>query len=124
MKEWRILEKNILDSIFVGIYEERVDLLRAVMIGPKGMPYHDGLFFFDIQVTSDFYYRSFGYNINPNLYLTGHVCLSLLNTWNSHKYQKWNPSQSTILQILVSIQALVLNAQPYFNESDHGSYYI
>ncbi|KAI3902175.1 hypothetical protein MKW92_011334 [Papaver armeniacum] len=126
MKEWRILEKNLPDSIFVRVYEERVDLLRAVII--KGTPYHDGLFFFDIQVPSDYpasppnvYYRSFGYSLNPNLYAYGYVCLSLLNTWNGQKYQRWNPFQSTILQVLVSIQGLVLNAEPYYNEPGYGN---
>lgn len=36
------------DTIFVRVYESRMDLLRAVIIGPAGTPYHDGLFFFDI----------------------------------------------------------------------------
>ncbi|MCL7049465.1 hypothetical protein MKW94_026397 [Papaver nudicaule] len=124
-KEWRILEKNLPDSIFVRVYEGRVvDLLRAVIIGPEGTPYHDGLFFFDIQVPSDYpasppkvHYRSFGYDLNPNLYSGGKVCLSLLNTWpGDNEKQNWNPSQSTILQVLLSIQALVLNAKPLFNE--------
>ncbi|MCL7021674.1 hypothetical protein MKW94_005465 [Papaver nudicaule] len=129
MKEWRILEKNLPDSIFVRVYEGRVDLLRAVIIGPTGTPYHDGLFFFDIQVPSNYpasppkvHYRSFGYTLNPNLYSSGKVCLSLLNTWSGHENQKWNPSQSTILQVLVSIQGLVLNARPYYNEPGNGSY--
>ena len=34
--------------IFVRTYESRMDLLRAVIIGADGTPYHDGLFFFDI----------------------------------------------------------------------------
>lgn len=34
--------------IFVRAYESRMDLLRAVIIGAQGTPYHDGLFFFDI----------------------------------------------------------------------------
>ncbi|KAI3856404.1 hypothetical protein MKX03_034486 [Papaver bracteatum] len=129
MKEWRVLEKNLPDSIFVRVYEKRVDLLQAVIIRPTGTPYHDGLFFFDIQVPSDYpasppkvHYRSYGYRLNPNLYSSGYVCLSLLNTWSGLKDQKWNPSQSTILQVLVSIQGLVLNAKPYFNEPGYGSY--
>ncbi|KAI3856406.1 hypothetical protein MKX03_034488 [Papaver bracteatum] len=122
-KEWRILEKNLPESIFVRVYEGRLDLLRAVIIGPTGTPYHDGLFFFDIQLPSNYpasppkvNYRSFGHRLNPNLYGNGYVCLSLLNTWSGLPDQKWNPSQSTILQVLVSIQGLVLNAKPYFNE--------
>jgi ubiquitin-conjugating enzyme E2 O len=31
----------------VRVYEDRMDILRAVIIGPAGTSYHDGLFFFD-----------------------------------------------------------------------------
>jgi ubiquitin-protein ligase len=31
-----------------------MDLLRAVIIGPAGTPYHDGLFFFDAQFPSQY----------------------------------------------------------------------
>jgi ubiquitin-conjugating enzyme E2 O len=123
MKEWKILEKNLPDSIYVQAYERRIDLLRAVIIGAAGTPYHDGLFFFDIQFPSDYpnnppkiHYHSFGFRLNPNLYTNGVVCLSLLNTWSGKKCEKWDPSSSTILQVLVSIQALVLNEKPLFNE--------
>jgi ubiquitin-conjugating enzyme E2 O len=61
-------------------------------------------------------YRSGGLRLNPNLYVCGKVCLSLLNTWDGSEYEKWDPYNSTMLQVLVSIQALVLNAKPYFNE--------
>ncbi|MBA0849504.1 hypothetical protein Goshw_016759 [Gossypium schwendimanii] len=47
-EEWRILEKDLPDTIFVRVYESRMDLLRAVIIGAEGTPYHDGLFFFDV----------------------------------------------------------------------------
>ena len=50
---------------------------------------------------------------NPNLYSNGHVCLSLLNTWNG---PGWDANTSTLLQLLVSIQGLVLVKDPYFNE--------
>ncbi|OVA13595.1 hypothetical protein BVC80_379g133 [Macleaya cordata] len=32
-REWRILENSLPDSTFVRVYEERIDLLRAVIIG-------------------------------------------------------------------------------------------
>ncbi|MFS7908305.1 putative ubiquitin-conjugating enzyme E2, ubiquitin-conjugating enzyme/RWD [Helianthus anomalus] len=50
----KLLEENLPGmyvssmTIFVRIYESRIDLLTAVIIGPKGTPYHDGLFFFDV----------------------------------------------------------------------------
>ncbi|KAL6845406.1 hypothetical protein ACP4OV_024901 [Aristida adscensionis] len=121
--EWKILQKDLPDTIFVRASEDRMDLLRAVIVGPAGTPYHDGLFFFDIHFPCLYpstpplvNYRSGGLRINPNLYNCGKVCLSLLNTWPGSAYEKWNPSISTMLQVLVSIQALVLNAKPFFNE--------
>ena len=36
--------------IYVRVAEDRMDLLRAAIIGPKGTPYHDGLFFFDVHI--------------------------------------------------------------------------
>ncbi|KAJ0264140.1 ubiquitin-conjugating enzyme E2 25 [Hirschfeldia incana] len=47
-EEWRILENDLPEMIFVRAYESRMDLLRAVIVGADGTPYHDGLFFFDI----------------------------------------------------------------------------
>ncbi|XVF04221.1 hypothetical protein REPUB_Repub05bG0063700 [Reevesia pubescens] len=122
-EEWKILEKDLPDTIFVRVYESRMDLLRAVIIGAEGTPYHDGLFFFDVffpasypKVPPHVHYHSGGLRLNPNLYCCGKVCLSLLNTWSGNKNEKWIPSMSTMLQVLVSIQALILNQNPYFNE--------
>ncbi|MQM04276.1 hypothetical protein Taro_037063 [Colocasia esculenta] len=62
------------------------------------------------------WYKSYGIHMNPNLAKNGYVCLSLLGTWYGRGCEKWIPHKSTVLQLLVSIQALVLNSQPYFNE--------
>ncbi|KAM7263971.1 hypothetical protein ACFE04_001654 [Oxalis oulophora] len=53
-QEWSILEKNLPESIYVRAYEERIDLLRAVIVGAPGTPYHDGLFFFDIFLPTEY----------------------------------------------------------------------
>lgn len=36
------------ETIYVRVFEERMDLVRAAIVGASGTPYHDGLFFFDI----------------------------------------------------------------------------
>ena len=41
------------------------------------------------------------------------VCLSLLGTWSG---EKWNPTQSTLLQVFISIQAMIFCAEPWCNE--------
>ncbi|XP_021833494.1 probable ubiquitin-conjugating enzyme E2 26 isoform X1 [Prunus avium] len=126
-EEWKILEKDLPDTIFVRVYETRMDLLRAVIVGAEGTPYHDGLFFFDVFFPSGYpnappnvYYHSGGLRLNPNLYNCGKVCLSLLNTWTGNKNEKWLPGVSTMLQVLVSIQGLILNTKPYFNEPGYA----
>ncbi|XP_021737936.1 probable ubiquitin-conjugating enzyme E2 25 [Chenopodium quinoa] len=129
MQEWKLFKKDLPETIFVRAYETRMDLLRAAIVGARGTPYHDGLFFFDIAFPVDYpakpplvHYQSFGYRINPNLYNNGRVCLSLLNTWSGKKCEKWDPNKSTILQLLLSIQALVLNERPYFNEPGNAGW--
>lgn len=106
MEQWRTLEQDLPESIYVRAYEKRIDLLRAVIVGSAGTPYHDGLFFFDITFPPTYpekppnvHYHSFGYRVNPNLYTNGLVCLSLLNTWSGRKTERWNPSGSTLLQV-------------------------
>ncbi|KAL6623342.1 hypothetical protein ACP70R_033221 [Stipagrostis hirtigluma subsp. patula] len=117
----------------IWAFEDRMDLLRAVMVGASGTPYQDGLFFFDLQLPPSYpavppsypavpplvSYRSFGLRVNPNLYPSGTVCLSLLNTFDGKGIELWSPEASSVLQVLVSIQGLVLTAQPYYNESGY-----
>ncbi|CAD6272841.1 unnamed protein product [Miscanthus lutarioriparius] len=102
-----------------------MDLLRAAMAGVAGTPYHDGLFFFDMQLPPSYpavpplvYYHSFGLWLNPNLDDMGGVCLSLLDAGKGPEH--WSPASSSVLQVVVSLQGLVLTAQPYYNESEYA----
>ncbi|MFS7905274.1 putative ubiquitin-conjugating enzyme E2, ubiquitin-conjugating enzyme/RWD [Helianthus anomalus] len=61
-----------------------MDLLRAVIIGAKGNPYHDGLFVFDVYIPSMYplvlplvRYHSFGFAINPHLFECGELRIDL-----------------------------------------------
>lgn len=40
----------------------------------------------------------FLHRLNPNLYPTGKICLSLLGTWAGHDTENWSP-ESTLLQV-------------------------
>ncbi|KAG8635370.1 hypothetical protein MANES_16G027500v8 [Manihot esculenta] len=53
-EEWSNLEKNLPESVYVRIFEERMDLIRAAIVGAPGTPYHDGLFFFDIYLPPEY----------------------------------------------------------------------
>ncbi|KAI3506387.1 hypothetical protein L1887_28745 [Cichorium endivia] len=125
-QDWNILQNNLPNGIYVRCYENRMDLLRAVVVGAYGTPYQDGLFFFDFHLPPEYpdvppsaYYHSGGWRINPNLYEEGKVCLSLLNTWSGKGNEVWDSKSSSILQVLVSLQGLVLNSKPYFNEAGY-----
>ncbi|KAL7164654.1 hypothetical protein ACSBR2_040535 [Camellia fascicularis] len=61
--------------------------------------------------------------MNPNLYTNGYVCLSLINTWDGNNQERWDHSISTILQVLLSLQSLVLNEEPYINELGYEKSY-
>lgn len=43
-----------IDGIYVRVYEDRMDLLRAVIVGAYGTPYQDGLFFFDFHLPPEY----------------------------------------------------------------------
>ncbi|XP_076951510.1 putative ubiquitin-conjugating enzyme E2 24 [Bidens hawaiensis] len=125
-QEWNILANDLPETIYVRVFEERMDLIRAAIVGAPETPYHDCLFFFDIFLPPEYpyeppmvHYDSGGLRVNPNLYESGRVCLSLLNTWTGTGTETWNPNGSTILQVLLSLQALVLNKNPYFNEAGY-----
>lgn len=45
---------HLTDGIYVRVYEDRMDLLRAVIIGAYGTPYQDGLFFFDFHLPPEY----------------------------------------------------------------------
>ncbi|KAK3002602.1 hypothetical protein RJ639_022374 [Escallonia herrerae] len=128
MQEWEILKENLPESIYVLVYEGKIELMRAVIIGATGSPYHDGLFFFDLAFPStnpdqppQVSYHAHGLRLNPNLYESGRVCFSLLNTWSGGRNELWDPSSSTVLQVLVSLQGLVLNEEPFYNEPHYAT---
>ena len=117
------LPLQIASSIAIRVDESRLHLIRAVIFGPEGTPYAHGAFFFDIAIPDNYpnlpprvHFLTTGAGqarFNPNLYEDGTVCLSLLGTWEG---EPWNPATSTLLQVLVSIQSLILVHQPFFNE--------
>ncbi len=92
---------------------------------PEGTPYTGGCYFFDIffppkypQVAPQVNFRTTGGGLirfNPNLYQCGKVCLSLLGTWEGAQGEQWNET-STVLQVLISIQSLILCTEPFYNE--------
>ncbi|KAK5652167.1 hypothetical protein OQA88_10809 [Cercophora sp. LCS_1] len=117
------LRSDLPEGIFVRHGASRLDIMKVLIVGPEDTPYENGLFEFDLFCDQYFpekppqmQFRTTSggrVHFNPNLYANGKVCLSLLGTWSG---QNWVPNQSTILQVLVSIQGMILCSQPWYNE--------
>ncbi|GMH45929.1 hypothetical protein BSKO_13893 [Bryopsis sp. KO-2023] len=114
-------------SIIVRHDSDRLDKVRAMITGPEGTPYGYGCFVFDVFFPPDYpnvpplmSLETTGHGrarFNPNLYADGKVCLSLLGTWHGvAAHEKWDPTRSTLFQILISIQGMIFVEDPYFNE--------
>ncbi|XP_017484979.1 PREDICTED: (E3-independent) E2 ubiquitin-conjugating enzyme, partial [Rhagoletis zephyria] len=125
-REHRMLKNSLPSGVWVKVFEDRMDLLSVMIEGPENTPYEDGLFFFDIQLGREYpkrpplcHYISYcSDRLNPNLYEDGKVCVSLLGTWPGRDSEVWTPN-STLLQVIVSIQGLILVPEPYFNEAGY-----
>jgi ubiquitin-protein ligase len=130
-RECDMMASNLPDGILVRTFESRLDLLRALIVGPPHTPYEAALFLFDLYLPPEYpadppqvHFHSWTGGmgrLNPNLYEEGKVCISLLGTWHGKEdTETWSLSSSSILQVLLSIQGLVLGVeQPYFNEAGY-----
>ena len=127
-KDMRQIEQMNLSElgIYVNFKEENIMKATAIIIGPEGTPYENGILYFIIEFPNNYpfsppkvgYLSHSRYRVHPNLYVgrshdnfIGKVCLSAINTWSGPKW-------TTVMHIgsvLLSIQSL-LNNNPLHNE--------
>ncbi|KAJ6520326.1 hypothetical protein C8R45DRAFT_954760 [Mycena sanguinolenta] len=129
IKELAMMATSLPPGIWVRVDEVRNDAIKVMIAGPEGTPYSGGLFEFDCFMPLTYpetpplmHLRTTGggaVRFNPNLYSNGKVCLSLLGTWPGRPEEQWS-SSSTLLQVLVSIQSMILIDVPYYNEPGRG----
>lgn len=122
IKDVREIIKHPLSSH--GIYYEhsKEDILcgQAMIIGPSDTPYEQGYYFFKFKFPENYphnppvvtFHTNDGHTrFNPNLYKSGKVCISILNTWEG---EQWTGCQS-ISTVLLTL-CTVLNNKPLLNE--------
>ncbi|KAK3705920.1 hypothetical protein LTR37_013073 [Vermiconidia calcicola] len=123
------LKTSLPPGIFVRHGDGRLDVMKIIIVGPKGTPYENGLFEFHLLCPIEYpnkppmmQFMTTGggaHGFNPNLYNNGKVCLSLLGTWNDGR--PWTPGESMLLQLFVSIQSMIFCDEPICNEpGDEG----
>lgn len=123
LKDINDLEINNLNShgIYHTVYNDNIYNLKILMIGPSDTPYEFGFYFFDIIIEKDYPFtppkikyctQNNKTRFNPNLYTSGKVCLSIINTWSGPQWSSCN----SLTSVLLSLQALVFVENPLHNE--------
>ena len=122
LKDVKHIFKNPLTENGIYYIHDDSDIMKgyALIIGPSDTPYFGGNYFFEFNYPADYphsppkvTYFTNGNNIrfNPNLYVCGKVCVSLLNTWRG---DQWTSCQS-ISTVLLTLCSL-LSKDPLLNE--------
>ena len=119
-----------MDNIDYSHDEQNAYKGYACLKGPSKTPYEYGYYFFELDFPANYPFspptvKFINYDgttrFNPNLYINGKVCLSILNTWDG---EKWSACQSirTLLLMLLTL----LNEEPLLNEPgitrDHSNF--
>ena len=117
----QIIKEPLTNNGIYYIHDEEEFLKGyALIVGPSETPYFGGFYFFKLDYPVDYpfsppkvtYMTNDGSTrFNPNLYVCGKVCVSILNTWAG---DKWSSCQ-TINSILLTLCSL-LNETPLENE--------
>lgn len=123
LKDINDLKKNNLDTHNIYYYNNDDDIykLKVLIIGTIDTPYQYGFYLFDITLPEDYPFAppkvkfctsNHRTRFNPNLYVCGKVCLSLINTWHGPKWTSCN----SLTSLLLSLQAIVFIQNPIQNE--------
>lgn len=115
-------QKELADTgIFIIFNEDNIRELYFVIFGAENTPYQYCPFFFKLEIPltyphtppiAKFITTNNKTRFNPNLYINGKICLSILGTWTG---PGWLPTMN-IQSVINSIQALVMNETPIINE--------
>ena len=117
----QILRNPLIENGIYYIHDD-TNMMKgyALIIGPDDTPYFGGYYFFELDYPLDYphsppkvTYWTNGSNIrfNPNLYTSGKVCVSILNTWAG---DQWSSCQ-TISSVLLTLCTLLCK-EPLLNE--------
>jgi ubiquitin-protein ligase len=109
------------EGIYIHIDESDTTKIKAMLIGGEDTPYEFGFHFFDVIIPNDYpldppkvtYQTGDGVTrFNPNLYVNGKVCLSIIGTWTG---PPWS-AVFTFTTVLLSIKSMIMNESPLRNE--------
>lgn len=116
------LTKHPLTSQGIYYQHDDTDMLKgyAMIVGPEDTPYENGYYFFEFKFPTNYPFsppivtsctQDGNTRFNPNMYVTGKVCVSILNTWAG---EQWSSCQ-TISSVLL-VLCTILCKDPFTNE--------
>lgn len=141
MTEYRSLTSDPPEGIMAGpVSEDDFFKWDAVIVGPEGSPYEDGVFSAILNFPRDYplsppTMRFTSTMFHPNIYPDGRVCISILHTPGDDPTgyelcsERWSPVQS-VEKILLSVVSMLaepndesganLDASKMFRENRRG----
>jgi ubiquitin-conjugating enzyme E2 Z len=122
IKDVKDIMKNPLTDNGIYYHHDEEDMLRgyAMIVGPSETPYYAGYYLFELVFPPDYPHsppkvtsmtQGERIRFNPNMYATGKVCISILNTWTG---EQWTSCQ-TISTVLLTLCTLLCK-DPLLNE--------
>jgi ubiquitin-protein ligase len=130
------LIRDVKDVIRNPLHDNRIyykhdetDMLKgyALIIGPEETPYANGFYLFEFHYPAEYPYlppkvvyctNSNGIRFNPNLYSSGKVCLSILNTWTGDQWTSCETIRSVLLSLCGVFTPIPLLNEPGLTMND------
>ena len=111
MADMKNYYKNDIESqrIYCQFNDDNIYKVKILIIGPEDTPYANGYYFFNLTYPLDYpinppkvsFLTNGGHiRFNPNLYVEGKVCLSILGTWEGPGWTSCCSLTTVLLSIL------------------------
>jgi ubiquitin-protein ligase len=127
LKDVKELIKHPLDSDGIYYKHDESNILKGYVYicGPKDTMYFGGNYFFEFTFPYDYPHKPPKVEFkttdgitrfHPNMYRSGKLCLSILNTWKGHQWTGCQSIRTIILTIVSIMDNMPLLHEPGFTE--------
>jgi ubiquitin-conjugating enzyme E2 Z len=128
LKDVKDILKNPLTSHGIYYIHDEQNIMKgyACIMGPDDTIYSNGAYLFTFDFPGEYPFKppSLKYMTNdgktrfhPNLYRTGKVCLSILNTWKGEQWTSCQTIKTVLLTLVTLFHNKPLLCEPGFRES-------